>query len=390
MRRLFCSMVIGAFLFVQGLSGAAEEQIGFRGMGAGLYPDAKPLVNWSPTSGVVWCTAMPDWSNASPVPVGKRIFVCAEPATLVCVNADTGKIEWQDTVPDLPSPPPKAHQANGYTSATPCTDGKKIWAVFGQGVVACWELSGKRLWSKTLEAPPNKEWGGCISPRLAAGKLIVQFDNLFGLDPSSGAILWKSKSPWGWGSPVVAKVGGVDVLYTCKGAVVDAATGKELMKGLPQLAYNSPCLVDGVLYYVQQPPGAFALPESPAEKPSSLWTNITITDGRYYATPLVHDGLVYAVNQGQKLTVMDKKSGAVVYENNLNFLQKVAYPSPTLGGKHIFISSEGGQTVVIEPGREYKEVSRNTLEAFRSCPVFVGDRLYIRGLKNLWCIGPGN
>ena len=37
--------------------------------------------------------------------------------------------------------------------------------------------------------------------------------------------------------------------------------------------------------------------------------------------------------------------------------------------------------------REYKEVSVNTLESFRSTPIFSGKRMYLRGVKNLYCIG---
>ena len=43
--------------------------------------------------------------------------------------------------------------------------------------------------------------------------------------------------------------------------------------------------------------------------------------------------------------------------------------------------------MVIQAGREYRAVATNTLEAMRSCPVFEERRMYIRTLKNLWCIG---
>ena len=55
----------------------------------------------------------------------------------------------------------------------------------------------------------------------------------------------------------------------------------------------------------------------------------------------------------------------------------------------VFASSESGKTVVFEPGREYREIAVNVLEGFRSTPVFSGSRVYIRGLKHLWCLGTG-
>ncbi len=44
-------------------------------------------------------------------------------------------------------------------------------------------------------------------------------------------------------------------------------------------------------------------------------------------------------------------------------------------------------TVVLEPGREYEELARNTLEAFRGTPIFDGKRMYVRTMKAVYCIG---
>ena len=59
-----------------------------------------------------------------------------------------------------------------------------------------------------------------------------------------------------------------------------------------------------------------------------------------------------------------------------------------------------GTTLVLEPGREYKEVARNTvetridlnykqgiLEGTVSSPFFVGSRIYYRGQRFLYCLG---
>jgi len=62
------------------------------------------------------------------------------------------------------------------------------------------------------------------------------------------------------------------------------------------------------------------------------------------------------------------------------------YPSVTLAGKFLFVSSDNGTTVVVEPGKEYKEIARNMLEPFLSSPIFDGARMYIRARKALYCI----
>ena len=120
-------------------------------------------------------------------------------------------------------------------------------------------------------------------------------------------------------------------------------------------------------------------------KPELLWETKPEKE-RYYGTPLYADGFIYAINQKYVYSVIDAKTGAVVATRKLD-LGGTVYPSITLGGKYLYVSDDAGKTLVLEPGTEYKEVAANKLEAFRSCPLFVGKRVYIRTQKNLFCFG---
>jgi outer membrane protein assembly factor BamB len=86
-------------LFVTGpcLSAPTRQTVGWRGDGKGVYPDAQPPVKWSATENVLWKTPLPRKSNASPILVGDRIFVCSEPDTLLCVSAKDGTILWSSS-----------------------------------------------------------------------------------------------------------------------------------------------------------------------------------------------------------------------------------------------------------------------------------------------------
>ena len=77
--------VLFTMLALAGHAGVAAEPtaVGWRGDGTGVYPDARPPVKWSATENVLWKTPMPGKSNASPILVGDRIFVCSEPSTLL-------------------------------------------------------------------------------------------------------------------------------------------------------------------------------------------------------------------------------------------------------------------------------------------------------------------
>ena len=89
---------------------AAETSVGWRGDGTGVYPDAQPPVKWSATENVLWKTPLPGKSNASPILVEDRIFVCAEPSTLLCVSAKDGAILWSGSTTYADAAPENARQ----------------------------------------------------------------------------------------------------------------------------------------------------------------------------------------------------------------------------------------------------------------------------------------
>ena len=102
---------------------------------------------------------------------------------------------------------------------------------------------------------------------------------------------------------------------------------------------------------------------------------------------LVNDPAESEANDQGILTALDTTTGKMVYEERLNLGGGAIYPSISLAGNRLYVSSESGSTVVLQPGREYKELARNKLEPFRSSLVFEGKRVYIRTEKRLYCIG---
>lgn len=83
------------------LSSAAGDIPSWRNGGNGLYPDAKPPLEDGSASESSWTTELSKRANASPILVGDRLFLTAEPASLICVDAKSGELLWQ--------------KSNGYT-----------------------------------------------------------------------------------------------------------------------------------------------------------------------------------------------------------------------------------------------------------------------------------
>ena len=437
---------------------SAAPAVGWRTDGTGKYLTAQPPTTWSPTQNVAWKTAMPSWGNSTPVVVGKRMFLCAEPATLLCVDTADGKILWQksntyeDFAPaqaaqikadqargqqlqgevwnlgnnikklktalqDKPDDAdlkaklaaaeqqvgekskeldavrktghllPASHPINGYSSATPLTDGVRVYAVFGNGVAVAYDLYGTRLWARPIEKSVDM-WGFSTSPVIADGKLIVHILNVSALDPATGKILWQTRVQEAYGTPAVTKIGDADVIITSAGSIVRAKDGVVLAQNLSRLDFASPVVEGNTVYFIQNGGKALQLPAQivgDKAEVKALWETKPRND-RYYGSPVVHDGLIYACTQANAFSVIDAATGAVVCEKILPLGKGVCYPSVTMAGGLLYVTNDNGNTVVVKPGREFQQVAASSLEPVRSSLVAIGDALYLRGLQNLYCL----
>jgi len=100
---------------------------------------------------------------------------------------------------------------------------------------------------------------------------------------------------------------------------------------------------------------------------------------------LYHDGLLYNMHEGGVATCMDAKTGDVLWQERVGGAH---WASPVLADGRIHFLSEEGETIIIEPGREYKELARNQLNQHTQASIAVsGGRLFIRTAEELWAIG---
>ena len=316
----------------------------------------------------------------------------------------------------------------GCSGFTASTDGKAVYAWFATGVTACYGLDGRRKWIR-VDRRPEVEHGFTSSPLLVDGKLVVFLRDLIAFDAETGKLAWVTPlmshsgfNPGGYfhGSPIAAAVGGVRVIVLGNGTIVRASDGKIVYKlpGFGNQGIASPVVEGDELFqiasgsmqlFMHKLPGAFADPlvletrtvkvETPFPKYYMPW---------HLASPLVHDGLAYLLNNSGVLTVVDVGAGTIVYQKLLDLdhfqwanegAARGIGISPALGGKRLHLFGNNGAALVIEPGRVYRQVAKNKLERvvqighwserqerFVANPVFDGKRLYIRGEGTLYAI----
>jgi outer membrane protein assembly factor BamB len=311
------------------------------------------------------------------------------------------------------------------TTAAPVSDGRHVWAWCANGVAGCYDLDGRRRWVTRVGAGPVSYTS---TPALAGGVLAVFFNGLIGLDAATGKVRWQQKRvQHNIGAVVPARLAGTDVFVCQRGAVVRAADGKILFRprGDPSGDGGSwgPPLVLGQTVY--QPkygvteldvldfrgakgedwkPAAkvLHLPEEVSRGPGGRWI-----DRSTAGSPLVHDGLAYSADIYGMFYAVDLKTGKMLYRRQLDLHGLFHYnavpvaASAALVGKHILVADNQGTTLVLAPGRTFRQVASNRIATqlerrwpipaqetlSYAPPVAAGGRLYLRGERYLYCVG---
>lgn len=415
-RILGSAVLLGMGCPVQGAEAAAAEPVqhlaGWRGDGSGCFPGADPVLEWSlnPRKNVRWMTVMGP-SHSSPIVAGDRVFVTAEPHHLLCLNKADGRVLWTRTNSFDDLPPGVAANLDadkkepatlaGYTTPSPVADGRHVFVFLGTGITACYDYDGNRAWIVFLDYPQLSTEGRAVSPVIAGGKLLAQPGCLVALDPNTGQTLWatpKGAIKGTHGTPLALRIGDVEAVVSAAGDVVRLADGKILAQKLGRLLYPSPILKDRVLYLIGGMASAMELPGKAAEQMTAddfpeRWS--AKLEGVFYASPVCHDGLAYTVARDARYTVLDAATGEIALQKVLDLPpagskadKPSVYPSVTVAGKYVFISNDAGDTVILEAGREYKQIARISFgDGSSATPAFDGRDMFLRGAKTLYCIG---
>lgn len=296
---------------------------------------------------------------------------------------------------------PPTHNTNGYSSYTPVSDGKHVWACFGSGVVVCYDLEGKRVWHKRSDNPDH-DWGGASSPTLVDGKLIIRFSDYVALNPASGEELWRTPSTGvAFNCPANFELEGKHYLFTARGQLIRASDGKKLpsedLVGIakPWCFFNTPSVIGNRIFTAHGSEGeqgeayAYEIPKTAdqleKEGLKKIW-HAQVNKNRYYSSPLVHDGIVYLITREYQMQALDAATGDPIYSEKIVGFTGTAYPSLTLAGDVIFVGAEDGNAAFVKPGRTFEEISRTKVSPYRSTPIFQGGLTYLRTHEKLLAI----
>jgi outer membrane protein assembly factor BamB len=326
-----------------------------------------------------------------------------EKVTLVieAFRRSDGKRLWEYSTPATGEFPQLSEKHN-LASPTPVTDGKLVFAWFGNGQIVALDFTGRLAWSRHLGteiSPFIPQWGHGASPVLYKETLILLCDHpqksyLLALEKNSGKEQWKAdrgQNRVSHSTPLVVPGPKRDELIINSSERVDAynpANGELLWHAgsQRQTPVPSPVFVGDVIYltrgYRNSPFFAIRAGGSGDAQSNILWS--ASGGASYVPSILYYEGLLYITNEIGVVTCIDAKTGESVWRERLG---GVFFASPVAGDGKIYMVSETGESFVLKAGREAVVLAKNDLgERFLASPAISNGRLFLRSDGALFCI----
>jgi outer membrane protein assembly factor BamB len=108
-------------------------------------------------------------------------------------------------------------------------------------------------------------------------------------------------------------------------------------------------------------------------------------------SPLLYGGVLYMVNDGGIVTILDPQTGERLDQDRLEGAVDHYYASPVAADGKIYMVSELGKVAVLTPGPELDLIAVNDLDdTVYGTPALAGDRIYLRTGTTLYCFGLTN
>jgi len=404
----------------------ADQWPQFRGpTGLGYTAETNLPITWNGKTGenVLWQSPLVGQGHASPIVWDERVFVTTAfwppEATerekvipehhVACFRLSDGRRVWDTLV--LPGPwlrtDFRSGPGGGYAAPTPATDGKLVFCAFGSAVLAALDFQGRIVWRKEL-VPYTFDVTLGSSPVLYEDTLLLfcamakAADScLIAFDKATGAVKWRQSFPdmeFGHSTPVIVPVNGQpQILLLASGMSVkdnalrsvEPATGKVLWwcRGAGDTA--SPAYGSGVVYFDsgRGGPGFAVDPTGSGDvTPTHVrWRISHVPEG--IGSPIILDNYVYRLHGPDTLKCWEVATGKQVYSEPLPGISST-WASPIADAKGRLFFANAGKSYVIQSGPKFHVLAVNDLgDGNHASPAAAQDRLFLAGVKSIYCVG---
>ncbi|HZL93334.1 MAG TPA: PQQ-binding-like beta-propeller repeat protein, partial [Vicinamibacterales bacterium] len=347
-----CGAVLGI-----AVASADDEWPRFRGSNGGVAADHPSLPDqWGPAQNIVWKIDVPGRSWSSPVVWGDHVFVTTAINTLETesllpvasyvsrsnggtmtfmdvstpsaphrwvlydVDLKTGRIRWE-RVAHTGVPSKSRHLKNSYAAETPVTDGERVYVYFGDVGLFAYDMDGKLLWSRPMDALEMQTgFGHAASPVVDDSRVYIVNDNeeqsfIAAYDKRTGVQVWRvdRKEASNWTTPLVWKNDlRTEIITAATGGVRSYDVNGKLLwqfTGMSTFAVPIPLASGGLLYVMSgytasalRPAyairagatGDISLKPDQTSNEYIVWADRTL--GTFHPSPLVYRGCYYMLH----------------------------------------------------------------------------------------------
>ena len=405
---------------------------------------AKPPLRWSESENIRWKVKVPGAGSSTPIVWKDRVYVStavktdrvkenqedAAPAPqaeqesreggrrfgggpaptnlyeflVLAYDRGTGKEVWRTKVTEE-VPHEAGHETNSFASASPVTDGQRLYVSFGSRGVFCLDLDGTVLWDRDFGSMQTRNaFGEGSSPAVHEGTLVLPWDHegdsfVVAMDAAMGEEKWRvardERSTWA--TPLITEYQGrTQVILNGQNRVrsYDLANGELIWECGGQAGNPIPSPVryqDNVICMTGF--RGYAIYSIPL----SAQGDITGTDqvswvqedaAPYVPSPLLYQGQLYYVkaNTGVLVSRSAETGDIVIDTTRLPEISSV-YASPVAAGGHVYLTGRDGTTLVLKHGSTFDPVATNKLDEEIDASAAIADnQIYFRGSQHLYCI----
>lgn len=406
--RLGGQQVAAAVEMVADTGEAAKYWARWRGpSGQGLVAGTGYPETWSATENVRWKTAVPGSGNSSPIVWDDRIFLTTaydggRRLSVIAYRRSDGERLWETFAPEGRSGRGH-HDKNGHASATPATDGQRVYVSLGARGLLALDMAGTLVWHRDLgQLDPYHGTAG--SPLLYKDRVILYQDQasesfIAAFDARTGRTVWSTprEASVGWGTPIAVRVGDHDeIIVNGQRNVVayNPDTGAELWRcgGTTFEVIPTPVVGYGMVFCSSGRAGP-TLAIRPGGRGDVSRTHVEWTSPRgspFVPSPILYGEHLYMVNDMQSIaTTFDARTGTLVWQERLGVARREGFSaSPVAFNGKVFFTNDEGETFVLKAGATFELLGINRIgEPTLATPALVDGRWYIRTARNLLAIG---
>ena len=410
--------LLATLLFSLNLSAVADNWPRWRGpegtsvTGKGSFP-----TEFSHSKNVLWKVKLPGVGSSTPIVWGDQIFVTSGNDGEDSVQAYdwNGSLAWQQKLgPERPG----KHKNGSGSNSSPITDGENLYVYFKSGTVASVTLAGELNWETNLQEKYGEDtlwWDLGTSPVFAGGNIVVAVmqegdSYVVALNPDDGSEVWKvdrtypvkKETGQSYTTPYVAEIDGREtmviwgadrltghdpkdgkVLWTCEGFNPE---DKPMWRVI-----GSPAITDGIAVVpfgrTKFCAGVKMGGNGDITKTARLWERNDL--GADCPTPVGRDGRVYVLSDRGQINCIEAATGKDIWKDAIPRASAKYYSSPILAGDLLYCAREDGVLATVEVSDDgMKVLAQNDMgERLAAAPVPINDKLLVRGVEHLFCIG---